>query len=139
MLPPTKLQNVPGLQEFPFVFPQPCVYFLCLGSEIVYIGSSQNLFSRLPIHFFGGFALQDKKNFDSVFFIEIDADRFDLQEVESAFIRRFKPRLNFGQPTKRGPRLVVSKYKSAHKDAAILKHFGVEPANDEEPEAIGFA
>lgn len=64
-----------------------CVYFLCSGTEIVYVGQTTNLPARIATH------MREKKDaFDQVFYIPIPESA--LSQVEGAFIRALKPRLN---------------------------------------------
>lgn len=63
----------------------PCIYFLFLNGELVYIGKTINLQTRLVTH------LRDKV-FDSYRYIECPQDR--LNHYELRWIKRFKPPLN---------------------------------------------
>ena len=62
------------------------VYFLCDKNEIVYVGqSSISVLSRIYSHL-----AEKRKIFDSAFYIRVKEE--ELMEVESAFIRYFKPK-----------------------------------------------
>ena len=63
------------------------VYFLLLEGEIVYIGRSVNIYSRVSTHLY-----EKTKVFDEVKFIE--CDKKHLEELEYTCINKFKPRLN---------------------------------------------
>lgn len=75
-----RLCEIPPL-EYP-----PCVYFLVLKQEIVYVGQSRNLLSRLGQH------REDGKCWDRVLYLPVPADR--LLEVESLWIKTLQPALN---------------------------------------------
>jgi hypothetical protein len=78
--------------EIPIEYP-PCVYFLALGSEVVYVGQSVNLYQRIRDH-------RTHKIFDAVYFLP--TNREDLDRVEASFIRYLLPPAN----GKRGVRRV---------------------------------
>jgi hypothetical protein len=63
-----------------------CVYFLLRGDEVVYVGQTVCLGSRL-----GGHRV-DGRLFDRVFYVPVAND--DLDEVETAMIARLQPKLN---------------------------------------------
>lgn len=65
--------------------PQCGIYFLFLNMELVYIGKSANIYTRLGGH---------HKDFDRVAVIEV-AEK-DLGAVEYALIGTFKPKHNGG-------------------------------------------
>lgn len=65
---------------------QPCVYFLCLDDEVVYVGQSVQLVSRVQSH------RGDGKKFDRVVYLPTPEARLD--DVEKAFIVALRPRLN---------------------------------------------
>lgn len=66
----------------------PVIYFLVSENQIVYVGQSTNLFSRLMSH-------RADKKFDRVLFFKYP--REGLTEVENAFIRFLKPKYNVSQ------------------------------------------
>jgi excinuclease UvrABC nuclease subunit len=66
--------------------PRSGVYFLIKDGEIVYIGKSVNLRSRLNTH-------RREKDFDSVYVLECEGD-FPLFMNEYNHIRKFRPVLN---------------------------------------------
>jgi hypothetical protein len=88
---PEILKNVPeilkpiGDELHKYVHVDPCVYFLVQGAEVVYIGQSVNIGSRIHSH------LKDKR-FDSVYYVRVH--RESLDEFEGALIRALKPCLN---------------------------------------------
>lgn len=61
------------------------VYFLVLNAEVIYVGSSIRLESRIASHFPG-------KEFDGAHCVLVPPDR--VRRVESAFMRYFRPVLN---------------------------------------------
>ncbi len=63
----------------------PCVYFLLLAGDVVYVGKTVNLVGRIEQH------LEDGKSFDRVDFLPV-GDR--LEECEAAFIKLLRPPLN---------------------------------------------
>lgn len=84
--PPMELSALKGkLHQIPVHDIGPCVYFLVLREEVVYVGQSVNLLSRLATH-------QFDKLFDRVFFINVPAE--SILEIEAALIKKFKPKYN---------------------------------------------
>jgi len=63
------------------------IYFLMDDSEVVYVGQSVDIESRVLIH-----VKEGRKRFQHYSFFECDID--DLNEMESYFIWYFQPRLN---------------------------------------------
>ena len=61
------------------------VYFLLDGEEVVYVGQSVNVYARVANH-------RESKRFATAICIPVPRDELDA--VESAFIRRLRPRLN---------------------------------------------
>jgi hypothetical protein len=66
----------------------PCVYFLILKKEIVYVGQSVNLMSRVDSH-------RLTKEFDRTLYLPIPKEI--LNDVEAAFIRKLRPKYNLSQ------------------------------------------
>lgn len=85
----------------------PCVYFLCLGRNVQYVGQSVNLLSRVGQH------AADAKEFDRVFFIPVS--RPSLSRVEAAFIRLLHPPLNG----------TLGESPAIPEDVEIVEHFGM--------------
>ncbi len=65
------------------------IYFLIEGDEIVYVGQSIDVHSRLITH-------RQQKQFSHFSYIEVPPELLDI--VERAYISRFKPRLNRAVP-----------------------------------------
>lgn len=67
-----------------------CIYALIKNKNIVYIGQTSNIISRLSSH------LHSNKDFDSWSVIEsfdyIESDSFN--KLEKKYINKFKPKLN---------------------------------------------
>ena len=67
-----------------------CIYALIKNKNIVYIGQTSSILSRLSSH------LSSSKDFDSWAIIEsfdyIDSDSFN--KIEQKYISKFKPKLN---------------------------------------------
>ena len=61
------------------------IYFLFDGSNLVYIGQSENIFKRVPIHL-------ETKKFDNWNYIEFVEDDLDILEAE--FILKYQPKYN---------------------------------------------
>ena len=80
--PPEEIKNESDLIQVPAGYP-PGVYFLCQDKDIVYVGQTGNLGSRLAQH------LQDKI-FDKVYFIPTE----NCGQVEANYIRKLKPMYN---------------------------------------------
>ena len=68
----------------------PCIYFLFYRGEVVYIGQSQNLHSRLWQHTMP--KDPDRKIFDEVRYFACKRDR--VLDVEARFVLLIRPRLN---------------------------------------------
>ncbi len=88
------------------------IYFLILDGELVYIGQSVDLRKRLANH---------EHHYDVVFLLSIEMDR--LNDVESEWIRRLAPRLNYQHnqpPTKmfnvRLPEEIIQQLEKVAKD-----------------------
>jgi hypothetical protein len=82
---PAALGAIQGLRELPTgLF---CgIYFLTLNNEVVYVGQSIDIPSRVTNHRIS------KKTFDRVFFLRVPADH--LLEVEKNFIKTLNPKYN---------------------------------------------
>ena len=118
---PPQLQAMGRLIDIPAVFYPTGVYFLCLKDEIVYIGQAVSPASRISQHHDTG------KVFDRAFLIPVPRD--ELNQVEGAFIRLFKPKLNGGKNRLKSPELlgalgnpfldktVLETYQSSHKSS----------------------
>ncbi len=69
------------------------VYFLCDGDEVIYVGSSINVYSRISDHQRErdrGYA--NSKPFNRVHFLKCEAS--ELEQLENKYIEEFKPRCN---------------------------------------------
>jgi len=64
---------------------QPCVYFLCKEKQVVYVGQTTCLTSRLKSH-------RRDKDFDEAFFLPVPAEM--LLEVEQQLISEHRPKYN---------------------------------------------
>ena len=84
---PTELTNHNGdLYEYSII--PSCVYFLIDAGQIVYVGQSTNLASRLIQH-------RNNKEFNRVLYMPIENNRLD--EVERFFIETLEPKYNAEQ------------------------------------------
>jgi hypothetical protein len=81
---PHSLSAIQHLRELrPEIF---CgIYFLCLGDQVVYVGQSKNIMSRVVVH-------NTDKKFDRVLFFRAPFSQLD--ELEQQFIRTLCPPLN---------------------------------------------
>jgi hypothetical protein len=84
--PPKVLETVHGVQRLEVA--SGCVYFLLLKNQVVYVGQTMNLLSRLQSH-------RKDKEFDDVWFVIVD--QRSLSETEKAYIKKFNPPLNRAQ------------------------------------------
>jgi hypothetical protein len=89
-IPPVSLRAIAGFLipmglESVKTVPFSGVYFLCHKGEVVYVGQSINVLSRVGQHI-------GHKTFDSVFFVRIP--KSDLDFVEGTFIRTLEPKYN---------------------------------------------
>lgn len=87
------------------------IYFLLLGSELVYVGQSVDVETRVAMHI-----RQREKTFDRAFWIAVPVA--DLLAYESAFVRALDPPGNFWACA------------DDSRDAEILARFGLEPDPD---------
>ena len=83
-IPPEISQHSGDLYEFNLYTP-PSIYFLILRGEVVYVGQSTNLSSRIEHH-------KTNKEFDKVLHMHIDQER--LLEIERFFIEILEPKYN---------------------------------------------
>jgi hypothetical protein len=83
--PPMCLRGVERLHQA-MMPPKICgIYFLCSGPELVYVGQSVDVYTRIVGH-------RDTKEFDRVFYLSVP--RSELDRIEGAFIRALRPCLN---------------------------------------------
>jgi len=82
---PVELAEVERLYDITGEYRRTGIYFLCLENKIQYIGQAKCAASRIKSH------LKDKV-FDQVLFLPWPGD--DLDRIEGALIRHFKPPLN---------------------------------------------
>jgi len=82
---PTAIQYIKELVVIEIWKYPPGVYFLCDGDEVVYVGQSVEVLSRLAVH-------QRDKKFDRAYVLPVPHEELDA--VEGAFIRALKPSLN---------------------------------------------
>lgn len=102
---------------------RPCgVYLLISAGQVVYIGATSNLESRLTDHFNGMkhsnplATPRPPKVFDRVIWLALP--RGELAAYEGALIRSLRPPLNKRAPAPRG------------RDLEILEHFGLPPHDE---------
>ena len=67
----------------------PCVYFLFNNDDLVYVGQTVNLLSRIGTHINSAIYSEKAKQFNRVFFVPCDIDK--LLETEQAFIKFLTP------------------------------------------------
>ena len=94
------------------------VYFLCKDGEVVYVGQSVDVPSRVSSH------RKDGKNFESVYMIPLPKE--DLNSVEGALIRLLRPKLNgvYNNGLMQAPVENINE-----PDNLILKKFHLEAVN----------
>lgn len=89
---PWYMQKIHGqLQEYDLGAIRPCVYFLLQGTEVVYVGQSKCLPSRVEQHRRGD-AQNGPKVFDKVVFFPVEESQLNF--VEKFYIRQLKPFYN---------------------------------------------
>ena len=101
------------------------MYFLILNDEIVYIGSSRDIESRIENHCRHAPRGRPKKTFTSAVWIELRS--CDLKAYEGALIRALRPRYNESAPV------------HLDRDNEVLIRLGLTPHIDERVAAIEFA
>lgn len=84
-LPMSIAQMASRMKRYPFNESMAAVYFLVEAGEVVYVGQSRKLGSRIAAH-------SNEKSFDKVFYIPLPPEA--LNEVEAALIRTLRPKLN---------------------------------------------
>jgi hypothetical protein len=89
---PEGLRQIPGLVDITGEMRRSGIYFLCDGNELLYIGQSVSVSSRISTHHHEG-------KFNRVIFMAWPPD--DLNDVEGALIRALKPPLNGRTPNGR--------------------------------------
>jgi len=92
----------------------PCVYFLCEGNSVVYVGQSINFHLRMAEH-------NNTKKFNRVYFLPVP--RGDMIDIETAFIKYMKPKYNHG-PTH--GRLVLSSAITEERYSEILEFYHID-------------
>jgi hypothetical protein len=89
---PEGLRQIPGLVDITGEMRRSGIYFLCDGNELLYIGQSVSVSSRISTHHHEG-------KFNRVIFMAWPPD--DLNDVEGALIRALNPPLNGRTPNGR--------------------------------------
>jgi hypothetical protein len=83
---PKAIQDLEGLRDATELLQlRSGIYFLCEFGQVVYIGQSVNVGSRISSH-------RNGKDFDRIFFLPWP--RFDLNRIEAALIKALRPPLN---------------------------------------------
>jgi hypothetical protein len=93
------------------------IYFLCQYGQLVYIGQSVQLASRISTH-------RAHKEFDRIFFLPWP--RFDLNRIETALIKILRPPLNG----------TFKDSEATEADRELLKRLAACPAGKLAAEAI---
>ena len=88
-IPPAGIANVPNLQLLQMNGTQSGIYFLCLDNEVVYVGQSKSILSRIATHLSEG-----EKEFDQnrIYFLAMPPEM--LGKIEKEFIFSLKPKYN---------------------------------------------
>lgn len=83
---PEEISGISELKECQFQIISSCIYFLCDGKKILYVGQSKNLYSRLSQH------IEGEKRFNRVLYFYVQPN--ELDSVELKLIKALKPPLN---------------------------------------------
>jgi hypothetical protein len=83
MTPPTNIAHIAGLERLDTPV-DPCVYFLCRGDTVVYVGQSVRLAERLKDH--------RAKVYDTVYFVRCELA--EMGALERRWITELRPELN---------------------------------------------
>lgn len=94
------------------------VYFLCDNDEVVYVGQSIDVGSRIRQH--------TDKEFSRAFCLPCPEE--DLNRVEAAFIALFKPKYNGGKNRMGQEALIHSSSNGFHNCGEVIKEFFAEEA-----------
>lgn len=95
---PVELRSIANLCSLPELLSATitAVYFLCRGSEVLYVGQSTDVQSRICSH-----VKEGKIEFDAAYFLPVT--RSSLDAIEAAFIKTLRPKYNGNA----GPRLTA--------------------------------
>lgn len=86
--PPASLMEFKGVHPYVFIGAWPSgVYFLCSGTEIVYVGKATNTENRVIAH-----KRAKAIPFDRAYVLSVPTNLLD--KFEGAFIQKFKPQYN---------------------------------------------
>lgn len=112
---PKELMAINDLCELPkeIIDTPPGIYFLCLNGIIQYIGQAVHVCSRVSAHL----TIREKR-FDSIFFIP--CPKSELNNLEGALIRKYKPPLNGSAPVGIGNREKEKEYINQYLNQDIL-------------------
>lgn len=104
----------------------PVIYFLINKEEIVYVGQTRCLFTRLGTH-------RRKIKFDSYAYITASSNKMEREALEGVYIRKFYPKYNLaGLSTTTTPRLStkqVDKIPKAEKSPIVRKRIAFHVSN----------
>lgn len=84
---PKALSLIPGIRQLDLGLLGEGIYFLCKEKEVVYVGQSVNIPSRVTTH-----RNEGQKIFNRVYFLR--CPEHELDRLEAQFIKTLKPRLN---------------------------------------------
>ena len=101
----TQLLNIRRIKSVPHTMLKSGIYFLLDKGKVTYVGQSVNLIQRL-----GAWALSRAIDFNKIQYINVEKD--NLNEIEEAFIRFFRPKHNnfHNYPYTNADRLLLSQY-----------------------------
>lgn len=111
---PFSICNLKGLQQVPKYGFNSGVYFLCWGTEVVYVGQSTNPSTRIASH-----VSEAKKIFDRVYLLPVP--EHDLNNVEGAFIDALKPKYQGGMRSGKGKPLLPPMTRTTKETFAIYE------------------
>jgi excinuclease UvrABC nuclease subunit len=91
---PKDLCDTEGVAHLPLTGICSGIYFLCVQNEVVYVGQSTTVVSRIAGHLAMGKQHRDYKEFDPtrIFFVPCQPDK--LNETEMYWIQTLMPRYN---------------------------------------------
>jgi hypothetical protein len=84
---PNQLSNLDGILELPVDQSISGIYFLCKNGEVVYVGKSTNVISRVATH-----SSENRKDFDKVFFLTVP--KSELAALEKHYATILRPKYN---------------------------------------------
>jgi excinuclease UvrABC nuclease subunit len=95
--------NIHGIEK---LFFKPCIYFLKMNQQTVYIGETTSLMQRITSHI-----NENTKIFDSLSFEVFDGSEAERKAYEAELINRIKPFYNKAHVKEKSVKIVLTNIK----------------------------